>query len=305
MATDATFSPVEIFYGHSIQTEEPRPSIGPVAANAVSAAALERFLRGRLDRCALRWNDLLQPAERRPDRSAGAFLLTLDDGYRDNLTNALPILERLEIPVVVFVTTGFVDGSRAPAEEALARIIAGCTWLHLPDGGTLPCASLTEMQAAYGALKPRLKKGSLVRRRRLLDSLASLNGIDLTPGESPFLTWDEVCQLDQHPLVTIGAHTRSHPLLTALSPFEAYAEIRDSKSELEGRLGHRIDCFAYPYGGENWIVRRLAAKAGFRLAFATKGRPFDLRGRWYPYRIPRMDLKGAIGAAAGSVGRAA
>ena len=38
--------------------------------------------------------------------------LTLDDGYRDNYTLARPLFERLGIPFVVYVTTGFIDNRR-------------------------------------------------------------------------------------------------------------------------------------------------------------------------------------------------
>jgi peptidoglycan/xylan/chitin deacetylase (PgdA/CDA1 family) len=50
----------------------------------------------------------------------GAVLLTFDDGYRDNLENALPILRRYGYPAVLFVPIGFLDGERPlPHEESL------------------------------------------------------------------------------------------------------------------------------------------------------------------------------------------
>jgi peptidoglycan/xylan/chitin deacetylase (PgdA/CDA1 family) len=52
-----------------------------------------------------------------------AVLITFDDGYRDNLENALPILRRHAYPAVVFVPIGFLDGDRPlPHEEALRRL---------------------------------------------------------------------------------------------------------------------------------------------------------------------------------------
>jgi len=51
---------------------------------------------------------------------AGAVLVTFDDGYRDNLDNALPVLQRYGYPAVIFVPVGFLDGDRPlPHEEAL------------------------------------------------------------------------------------------------------------------------------------------------------------------------------------------
>jgi peptidoglycan/xylan/chitin deacetylase (PgdA/CDA1 family) len=50
----------------------------------------------------------------------GAVLITFDDGYRDNLVNALPILERYGYPAVVFVPIAYLDDGRPlPHEEPL------------------------------------------------------------------------------------------------------------------------------------------------------------------------------------------
>ena len=49
-----------------------------------------------------------------------AVLITFDDGYRDNLVNALPILREHGYPAVLFAPVGFLDDSRPlPHEEAL------------------------------------------------------------------------------------------------------------------------------------------------------------------------------------------
>src|SRR5262249_45301952 len=58
-----------------------------------------------------------------------AVLITFDDGYRDNLENAAPILQRYAYPAVIFVPIGYLDTARPlPHEEHLAlRGIANST----------------------------------------------------------------------------------------------------------------------------------------------------------------------------------
>ena len=52
---------------------------------------------------------------------AKALLITFDDGYRDNLENAVPVLQRYGYPAVIFVPIGYLDGSQPlPHDEHLA-----------------------------------------------------------------------------------------------------------------------------------------------------------------------------------------
>jgi len=52
----------------------------------------------------------------------GAIAITFDDGYRDNLTVALPLLEKFNLPMTLFVVAGFVDSDNYLSEEELREI---------------------------------------------------------------------------------------------------------------------------------------------------------------------------------------
>ena len=55
---------------------------------------------------------LVDYLESEPDRDSNKFVVavTFDDGYKDNLTHALPILEQYNIPAVIYITTRFLEG---------------------------------------------------------------------------------------------------------------------------------------------------------------------------------------------------
>ena len=86
--------------------------------------------------------------------------------------------------------------------------------------------------------------------------------------------------------IEIGAHTVSHPDLSALTYEEAFEELAQSKHELERVLGTPVDVAAYPYGRASADTIRAARASGFRAVCATSG-----RGSWdTPHHLPRQDM---------------
>jgi peptidoglycan/xylan/chitin deacetylase (PgdA/CDA1 family) len=84
--------------------------------------------------------------------------------------------------------------------------------------------------------------------------------------------------------IEIGSHTVSHPHLPALGEPELDAELRDSRAEIEDRLGQPCRLLAYPFGDHDERVRRAAARAGYEAAFALRARA------WERHALPRVDV---------------
>jgi peptidoglycan/xylan/chitin deacetylase (PgdA/CDA1 family) len=116
--------------------------------------------------------------------------------------------------------------------------------------------------------------------------------------QPPVLGWDDVVALDRDGTLRFEAHTVSHPSLLALEDAAARAEIRDSRAELEARLGRSVTAFAYPAGLFGARDRRLVAEAGYTTAvtcepgvnvrgtdrFALRRRQIDARDRLLDFR---------------------
>jgi peptidoglycan/xylan/chitin deacetylase (PgdA/CDA1 family) len=104
--------------------------------------------------------------------------------------------------------------------------------------------------------------------------------------EHPLLDWPQVAELAQEGL-GFGAHSISHPVLTALSAEEAEREIAGSKAELEERTGCRVEFFAYPYGRWSAAVRA-AVSERYRGACATGAGVVQPEAD--PFALPRVDV---------------
>jgi peptidoglycan/xylan/chitin deacetylase (PgdA/CDA1 family) len=279
---------MQILYAHRVSKVTNISDPGPDRANTIRPEALTAFLEQRQNFRALGCVDLLNFQFPKSAERPG-YVLTFDDGYLDNLTTALPILEQFAIPVVIFITTGFVDGSIMQPEKVIAECVRKCSILRAPDGREFDCSDHERKWRVYNLLRAKIKTMNFRQRSAFLGALTHVNSIDVPPDGDLFLTGDQVRVLDRHPLVTIGAHTRSHVLLTTVSSEEAYLEILHCKMQLEGIIEHEVNCFAYPYGGHNSTVRSQVALAGFQMAFTTEGVALqDLTDR---YDISRINIK--------------
>ena len=112
-------------------------------------------------------------------------------------------------------------------------------------------------------------------------------------GAHPKMTWDELKTLVKDPLITIGSHTVTHPDLPTLDSARQTDEIVRSKADLEGRLGIKVDFFAYPEGKNDAVTQGYVKDAGYTLAFSIDNLPAEASpnilcvGRWVHTRLDR------------------
>ena len=233
-------------------------------------------------------------------------LLTFDDAYRDNLTNALPVLERLNAPMTLFVPTGMIT------RELYAWWLGMRQWILQSDavdiepmGRRFACADLASKLSTR-----RQITSWIADDQTRADSLAPLfqaQGINIRALVDCYaMNAEELRRMAAHPLVTIGAHTETHRFLTGLSEAEARREFQGNKAWLEALLDRPISYFAYPYGtpgacGER--EARLAAEAGFRASFTTRAGQLFAEHLQHPQLLPRIDVGYAPQSAAALASR--
>lgn len=219
-------------------------------------------------------------------------LITFDDGERSFVRHALPVLEALNAPAVLFVSPGVLGGGRNYWFQELRTLRAalGDDVVRQAAGAAL---GLTAADSARFSLPALLKSLPLAQIEATLDALAARHAVAL---DHPWnLSLDEVQALDRHPLVTVGAHSMHHPILANEGDEVARREIAGSVSALQSLLGRPVDSFAYPNGarGLDFGAREqgLLRDCSVRLAFATDTGFFGPRSD--PLAIPRAALGGA------------
>jgi peptidoglycan/xylan/chitin deacetylase (PgdA/CDA1 family) len=174
--------------------------------------------------------------------------ITFDDGYRDNLDLALPVLTELGLPATVFVTTDCLEHGQPLWPDRVRAAIYGA-----PVGAEILLGDRT-------ATIPADRSGRIALMKRVLAHAKTLPGearegflsslprpVTNHPAPRLMLDWDEARALAAAG-VSIGSHTLSHPILTRLDESDARNEIEHSRALIERKLGRECHWFAYPNG---------------------------------------------------------
>jgi len=223
----------------------------------------------------------------------GTVTVTFDDGYRDNLLVALPILERYEIPATICITTGLVDRSAVLWWDELEFILRHSASLQIDWQGERHVFRLhtpRDQASAFRTISQWLKQQAPDAQRRMLAQLRAQTDAVFSYDQD-VLTWDEVRELDRHPLITLAAHTVNHPALAAIDAAAVRREMAQSRARLEQELGHPVPYFAYPYGSEAEAAQRefeLCAAALFRFAVTTRPAHWHPDHRAHLFALPRI-----------------
>jgi peptidoglycan/xylan/chitin deacetylase (PgdA/CDA1 family) len=262
--------------------------------------------------------DVLAGNVRARNIPARAICITFDDGYQDNLSIAKPLLERYDVPATVFMTTGTSGRSREFWWDELERIFLQPG--HLPtrlalhvDGqflyGDLGESSIyseadfrrdkdwnmlvpgepTPRHTMFRAVYHRVMQRSTVDQQQVLDRL--LHWAGMTPVvrmTHRALEPHEVVELVRGGLVEIGAHTVTHPALSTQPAAVQWAEIRQSKLDLEAWLGRPINSFAYPYGLYSEPSVTAVRESGFKYACACLSRTVQWNSNLF--LLPRLTV---------------
>ena len=110
-------------------------------------------------------------------------------------------------------------------------------------------------------------------------------------GKPGYLTWDELRELAASPLITIGAHTRTHPQLANKSAARVRDELDGCKADLESHLGVVVRHLAYPSGSYNKDTIKQAQISGYMTAATVH---FGIRERADKLlELPRVFVKGS------------
>jgi len=204
-------------------------------------------------------------------RSDQRIAITFDDGYADNLHAALPILERHDVPATIFVATAFLDRPNFWWDRLAALTLSLSAPTTSQAKSTLVGLELThDHQRLHEELYGRLVGCEPSAIEDALDRLSTdLTDIDDLDDARP-LSSDELVELAAHPLISIGAHTSTHPHLTWLDRPAARAEILRGNQALDKLIGPGHRPLAYPYGDAGRSTARIARDLGFRHAVTTE-----------------------------------
>ncbi len=224
--------------------------------------------------------------------------ITFDDGYRDNYLYAFPVLEKLEIPFTVFVTSGYVGKKREFWWDELPNLIMSSnqTVFELEDNDYGYKWELKGEEKKKSMILDirhllRLEK-SLLRYECWRRQLIRWSGVEEKAREENLaLSNDELESLSSSKWVTIGAHTLTHRSLGALDEYEQRLEIEGSKKWLESITGTEVNTFSYPFGSsmdysEETIY--LLKEYGFKKSATMENRAISSSDD--AFLIPRISL---------------
>ncbi len=206
--------------------------------------------------------------------------ITFDDGYADLYHNAFPILRRKGHPAAVFVVTDLIGRKDMQTFDRLYLLLAralgcpgGIDWL--PRLQAVPAA---ERRRLSRFLRDPIFTTTLLLKALPQDALGSV--LEALECRFPMaaecfeshrsLDWNMLDEMSAAG-ITIGSHSRTHPLLTLEEPARVREEVEGSRRLLEQSLGRAIHHFAYPDGRFSTQVVAAVKKAGYRFAYGVCG----------------------------------
>jgi peptidoglycan/xylan/chitin deacetylase (PgdA/CDA1 family) len=191
-------------------------------------------------------------------------LITVDDGWRENLENIFRTSGIYNVPIGIFICT-----------EA-AKDGGGFWWSYI--------------KRAYkmGVTKVKVENIKSIPNEKRLDFINKIKSKIKIPREA--MNINEITEISKNNLHTIGSHTITHPILTKCDDEISKFEITESKNILESWIKKPVKYFAYPNGFFSEREVKYIKQAGYEKAFTTKGQYISKKILTEEINIPRFEI---------------
>jgi peptidoglycan/xylan/chitin deacetylase (PgdA/CDA1 family) len=203
-------------------------------------------------------------------------VFTFDDGYVDNYLHAYPILKKHAVPFTIYVTTNLPDGEAILWWYILEDLILKENKINFEINDQryeYSCASLREKDWVYHEIHQLILNGPSSHLNQRIQQVFENYDISFLEKTSQLsLTWQQIREMSEDPLVEIGAHTIHHEALSKLSEADVQKEMQDSRDIIESKVGKKVEHFCYPFGTRNEAGERefrIAKKCGFKTSTTT------------------------------------
>jgi peptidoglycan/xylan/chitin deacetylase (PgdA/CDA1 family) len=224
------------------------------------------------------------------------LLITFDDGYLDNLTNAYPVLAERELPAVIFLATEYMGSDKPLYWDYLSYLFIHTEKksLEMPGFGEFSLLEYHDREIALQEIIDILKSIPETEKADYLREISEKLEVSIPFGafSNLHLNWDQIRKMRN--LIEFGSHTASHPIMTRIDHSVVQKEIHDSLRKIEQEINEAPIIFAYPNGHETDYspeIIEMLKDAGVKAAFTLLpglNRLKDVREK--PYEIRRVFL---------------
>jgi len=184
--------------------------------------------------------------------------ITFDDGFKNNSSVALPILDNLEIPATFYIASGLIGTENMfwvdKIEDCLNLTEAQTIQINIfNERLKFDLSTREEKINSLRDIKRICKSSTNSDKDQIIDQIINQTKVNPTPhcDNYKIMDWDDLKKLEASKNTIIGGHSMGHEILSKLNKDQMIKNINTSIEILENRLGIKIDHYSYPEGQED------------------------------------------------------
>lgn len=206
-------------------------------------------------------SDWIQRKQQGMELPLRACAITFDDGWADNHEYAFPVLQQLNLPASIYLTSGLIDSGKTFWPERLSRIVTQIAQQHAQQWHSPSLAWIKQADTTYRFSDTAPNHDELAQIighakqlqdhdiHQRLDTIEQEFQLEMHHSKPSLLNWQQVDEMIQSGLIEFGSHTCQHTRLNSNTTAELVKrEVSESKQQIEQQIGQPVNAFCFPNG---------------------------------------------------------